>query len=208
MSEIILEARNLSLEYRSKSGFLKTFTHKALDNVSFQLKKGEVLGLTGRNGAGKSTLLKVLVGVLEPDSGEVIIAPNVSYSLLSLGLGFNPDLSGRDNAYLSCMLNGLSKADAKQLLGEIKDFSELGQFFEQPIRTYSSGMRSRLGFACGVLTEVDILMIDEVLSVGDKKFKEKAESVMLNKLKNNKSVIFVSHNAQQIKRLCDRTLEL
>lgn len=208
MSEIILEAKNLCLEYRSKSGFMKTFKHKALDNVSFQLKKGEVLGLTGRNGAGKSTLLKVLVGVLEPDSGEVIIPPNTSYSLLSLGLGFNSDLSGRDNAFLSCMLSGLSKSRTRQLIEEIKEFSELGDFFEQPIRTYSSGMKSRLGFACGVLTEVDILMIDEVLSVGDKRFKAKAESVMLTKLKNNKSVIFVSHNSQQIERLCDRVIEL
>lgn len=208
MSDVILEAKDLCLEYRTKAGLFKTFKHKALDNISLTLYKGEILGITGRNGAGKSTLLRVLAGVLEPDSGEVWIPDGVSCSLLALGLGFKPDLSGRDNAILSCILNGMSKSQALSRLDQIKQFTELGDFFEQPMRNYSAGMRSRLGFACGVLTDVDILLVDEALSVGDKHFKEKAEAIMIEKLKNNKSVIFVSHSEKQMERLCDRIIEL
>lgn len=208
MSEIILEAKNICLEYKTRINFFKTFKHTALNNISLKLYKGEVLGISGRNGAGKSTLLKVLAGIISPDSGEIIVGKNVTRSLLSLGLGFNLHLSGRDNAVLSCMLNGMTKKQSLNCVEKIKEFSELGDFFEQPVRTYSSGMRSRLGFATGVLTEVDILLIDEVLSVGDNKFKEKAEKAMLDKIKGHSTVVFVSHSIPQMERLCDRIINL
>lgn len=208
MGKVILEAKNISLEYRTKVGLFRTFRHKALNDFSFKLHEGEILGITGRNGAGKSTLLRVVAGVLTPDSGEVIVSPNITRSLLSLGLGFNAGLSGRDNAIIGCLWNGLSKKDSLVLIEGIKDFSELNDFFEQPVRTYSSGMRSRLGFATAIMTEVDILMLDEVLSVGDQEFKKKAEKAMLNKVKKSKSVIYVSHSEKRVSKLCDRIITL
>lgn len=208
MSEVVLEAKDISLSYRTRTNMFKVFEHKAVSNLSFKLYEGEVLGVVGKNGAGKSTLLKLLAGVLVPDSGEIVVKEGYSRSLLSLGLGFNGYLTGRDNAILSSMLNGYSKQEAKNMVEEIKTFSELGNFFEQPVRTYSNGMKSRLGFATGVLNNVDILMIDEILSVGDKRFKEKAQSVMLEKLRGQKSVLFVSHNQGQIDKLCTRVLDL
>ncbi|MES9844973.1 MAG: ABC transporter ATP-binding protein [Candidatus Sedimenticola sp. PURPLELP] len=208
MQKVILEARKITLEYRSRVGLFRTFRHKALSDFSLELREGEILGITGRNGAGKSTLLRVLAGVLIPDSGEVVVSPGVRRLLLSLRLGANADLTGRDNALLGCILNGLTKRRALTLLEEIKVFSGLGEFFEQPVRTYSSGMRSRLGFATAIQADVDILMLDEVLSVGDKDFKQLAEKAMLEKIKCSKSVIFVSHNEGRVSKICDRIISL
>lgn len=208
MSEVIIKAKNLCLEYKIKNGILSSFSHKALDNINLEIYKGEIVGITGRNGCGKSTLLKVLSGIYEPDSGEVWMPPGTTVAVLSLGLGFKPTLTGRDNALLSCMLNGYTKAEAKSLIVKIQEMCELGKFFNQPVKSYSSGMRSRLGFAINILLDVDVLMIDEVLSVGDKQFKEKAEKIILEKLKGNKTVLFVSHNKKQIERICSRTIEL
>ncbi|GAP74594.1 teichoic acid export ATP-binding protein TagH [Pseudoalteromonas sp. SW0106-04] len=208
MSNAIIELKRVSLEYRSRAGLFKRFTHKALDEVSFTVKRGEVFGVLGRNGSGKSTLLQVLAGVFKPDSGEVLVSPNVTRSLLTLGLGFNMQLSGRDNALISCMFNGYTKRDAKSKLEQIKDFAELEDFFEQPVKTYSAGMRARLGFATGLLLNVDILLIDEVLSVGDQNFKKKAEAALLSKMSGDQTVIFVSHSAAQVKKLCERCVWL
>ena len=208
MSQVILELKNVSIEYSSRVGLFKRFKHKALNNVSLKLEKGEVLGVLGGNGSGKSTLLQLLSGVLMPDEGQVYVEEQATRSLLTLGLGFNAQLSGRDNALISCLLNGLTKKESKAVLNEIKAFSELGDFFEQPVKTYSSGMRARLGFAAGLLLKVDILLIDEVLSVGDQDFKSKAEAALLDKMKGEQTVVFVSHNAQQIERLCQRCIWL
>lgn len=208
MTDVVLEFDKVTLEYKSRVGLLKSFTHKALNNVSFKVNRGEVIGITGPNGAGKSTLLKVAAGVLLPDYGRVISPKGTTKSLLSLGLGFSPDLSGRDNAILSCMLNGLTKKEVVNIIEEIKEYSELGDFFEQPVKTYSSGMKSRLGFSTGITTNVDILMIDEVLSVGDASFRKKAETTMLEKINSEQTVLFVSHNEEQVKRLCSRTISL
>ncbi|ABV37618.1 ABC transporter related [Shewanella sediminis HAW-EB3] len=205
----ILSVRNLTLEYQTRSGFLKLFTHKAIDNVSFEVQKGEVFGVLGRNGSGKSSLLKVLAGTIQPDSGEVICPPNTTRSLLALGLGFNNNLSGRDNALISCLLNGYSKQESQPIIEQVKAFAELGKFFEQPVKTYSAGMRSRLGFATAIFTQVDIMLIDETLSVGDSAFKLKAETALKEKITNNEqTIIFVSHSIQQIKKLCQRCLWL
>ncbi|WP_405127375.1 ABC transporter ATP-binding protein [Shewanella donghaensis] len=189
-------------------GFLQQFNYKAVDNVSFDIKRGEVFGILGRNGSGKSSLLKVLAGTLLPDSGNLTCGKEISRSLLALGLGFNNNLSGRDNALISCMLNGYTKKESIVLADEVGEFAELGDFFDQPVKTYSSGMRSRLGFASAIIAKVDILLIDETLSVGDNAFKQKAENALLNKISGEQTVIFVSHSIQQINKLCSRCLWL
>ncbi|MEO2267263.1 ABC transporter ATP-binding protein [Pseudoalteromonas sp. YIC-656] len=204
----IIELKNVTVEYSARAGLIKRFKHQALKGVSFSIERGEVFGVLGRNGSGKSTLLQVLAGILRPNEGDVVLGGEVSRSLLTLGLGFNNHLSGRDNALISCMLDGHSKRDAHSLLNEIKEFSELGHFFEQPVKTYSAGMRSRLGFATGLMLKVDLLLIDEVLSVGDAEFKAKAEKALLEKMKGEQTVIFVSHSAGQIQKLCTRCIWL
>lgn len=207
-SQPIIELKNVTLEYNTRVGLFKRFKHKALNNVSFTVNRGEVFGVLGGNGSGKSTLLQVLAGIFKPDVGLVEIDKLTTRSLLSLGLGFNNQLSGRDNALISCMLEGYNKAQAKELLEEIKVFSELGEFFEQPVKSYSSGMRARLGFATGLKIKVDLLLIDEVLSVGDANFKNKAEAALLEKMKGEQTVVFVSHSAAQVKKLCERCIWL
>lgn len=209
MSELVMQVRNVSLTYNTRLNLFKSFKHKALDNLSFDLRRGEVLGIIGGNGSGKSTLLQILSGVFQPDTGEVVTSPGTTRSLLTLGLGFNNELSGRDNVILSSMFNGYTKKDAIRAAEGIKEFSGLGRFFEQPVRTYSSGMRSKLGFSAGIVTHVDILMVDEVLAVGDKEFREKAEQAMLEKIGGSgQTVVFVSHSEQQVRRLCDRAIDL
>jgi lipopolysaccharide transport system ATP-binding protein len=138
----------------------------------------------------------------------MVVDKNISRSLLSLGLGFNPQLTGRDNAILSCMLSGYAKHEIKKKLEHIKEYSTLGNFFEQPVKTYSAGMRARLGFSTGVLTNVDILLIDETLSVGDQDFRKKAEKTLLDKMAGDLTVIFVSHSEVQMKNLCTRCIWL
>jgi len=208
MTSDIIRIENITLEYNSRAGLFKKFTHKALKDVSFSVKKGEILGILGKNGCGKSSLLQILAGILQPDSGKIILNKATTRSLLTLGLGFNPQLSGRDNALISCMLNGFSKKHTISKLEDIKEFSELGKFFEQPVKTYSAGMRARLGFATGILTDVDVLLIDETLSVGDQEFKLKAQQTLQEKINGDQTVIFVSHSIHQIKSICDRCIWL
>jgi len=205
-ADTFLSVNNISLKYKTRSGLFKRFEHVALNNISFELYKGETLGILGRNGCGKSSLLKILTGIIRPTSGHVNINKDITRSLLTLGLGFRKDLSGRDNAILSAMLGGLNKHDALQSLDEIKAFSELNDFFEQPVRTYSAGMRARLGFSTAIKTNVDILLIDEVLGVGDTHFKQKAQNHMTNKMNSDQTIVFVSHNLEQTQALCDRVI--
>jgi lipopolysaccharide transport system ATP-binding protein len=203
----ILQAKNISLTYKSSiRGFFSGFSHQALKDISFDLTKGETLGILGKNGGGKSTLLRILAGIINPTSGQVICPPGTSRALLSLGLGFMPNISGRENAVYAAMLQGATRKQAKSLLKEIADFTELGEFFDQPVDTYSSGMRARLGFATAMYTQVDILFIDEVLSVGDAHFRQKAEAAMMNKLTGTQTCVFVSHNSDQVNKVCDRAI--
>lgn len=204
----ILAAHGIGLAYREGGGLTKRSKFAALHDVSFTLNRGDNLGVLGRNGCGKSTLLRILAGIIDPSTGSVECAPDVTRALLSLGAGFNPYLSGRDNALLSAMLQGHSKEEALAMLPQIKEFSELGRFFEQPVKAYSSGMRTRLGFTAALFEGVDILLIDEVIAVGDPHFKAKAETAMEEKLRGTKTVVFVSHSVEQIARLCTRALWL
>lgn len=202
----ILEVKDLSLTYKTRKGFLKYFSHTAIKNISFELEKGETLGILGRNGVGKSTLLRILAGIVNPTSGTIKCDKDTTRALLTLGLGFMPQISGRENAMYSAMLQGATKSKAKSILKSVEEFSELGEFFDQPVDTYSSGMRARLGFATALITEVDILFIDEVLSVGDAHFRKKAEAAMLEKINSDQTVVLVTHSSDQINKICSRAL--
>ena len=182
--------------------------YRAFDGVEFELYPGERVGIVGRNGAGKSTLLRLMARIFAPTSGVVVWAPNTSVSLLSLGLGFRLDLTGRENALLSCLLQGHSKKAAKECLPGIEAFCELGQFFDQPVKTYSSGMRARLGFGTALLNRSSVILIDEILGVGDTAFRSKAREALKQQLTEERSVVIVSHADSQIKSLCERAVWL
>jgi lipopolysaccharide transport system ATP-binding protein len=206
--EALITLKDVGLYYKQSGAlFAPKKTHVALKSISFELYRGETLGILGRNGAGKSTLLRVLSGVLKPDAGT-ITNHGASISLLSLQAGFNMNLCGRDNAIISSMLQGRDCRLTDAELADICEYAELGKFFDMPVRTYSTGMRARLGFAISNLLSPDILLIDEVLSVGDAEFKKKAERTMMAKILSDQTVVLVSHSEEQIKRLCDRVLVL
>ena len=203
---VMLELDKASLSYHSSKATFDHGVHHVLDNVSLKVYEGETLGIIGRNGVGKTTMLRLMAGILAPNSGSVRQRPGKSSSLLTIGLGFRPDLSGRDNALLAAMLQGSTRKQAQSYLEDIKDFAELGDSFEEPVKTYSAGMRSRLGFTTALLTHVDILLIDEVLSVGDAQFREKAQRAMKERVSGDQTVVFVSHMDAQIEALCDRAI--
>lgn len=180
--------------------------YQALKNVSFVVEDGEILGVIGLNGSGKSTLLRTIAGVMKPDSGRVILYGK-SVSLLSFGLGLNRELSGRDNIFLSGLLMGFTKKEIEEKYDDIVEFSELGSAIQQPIKTYSSGMKSRLGFSIAAELGTDILLLDEIFSVGDIAFKRKSFAKMNEMITNEKkTVIIVSHNINSLKKLCNRVL--
>lgn len=204
--KVMLALDNVSLSYHSSRKSFDHGSHHVLDSVSLQVYEGETLGIIGRNGVGKSTLLRLMAGILAPTSGKVRQHPGKTSSLLTLGLGFRPDLSGRDNAMLAAMLQGASARQARSYLEEIKDFSDLGDSFEERVKTYSSGMLARLGFTTALKTHVDILLIDEVLSVGDVQFRKKAESAMKSRISGDQTVVFVSHMEKQVQEICNRAV--
>ncbi|WP_415878631.1 ABC transporter ATP-binding protein [Methylomonas sp. TEB] len=179
---------------------------KALDDVNFHINEGEVVGIIGHNGAGKSTLLKHLANISKPTKGEVIVKGSVA-PLIEVGAGVNPELTGRENIYLNGAILGIPKKIIQQKLDEIIDFSELEQFIDTPVKRYSSGMTVKLGFSIATSMEADILIVDEVLSVGDLAFQRKCFDRMENLIKHNKkTVLIVSHNIRQIERLCTRAI--
>ena len=179
----------------------------ALDHVSFDVKKGEVVGLIGHNGAGKSTILKVISGILRPTYGGVKVNANV-VPLLELGSGFDMEMTGRENIFLNGAILGYSEEFLKEKYDEIVAFSEIGDFIDIPIRNYSSGMTARLAFAIATVVEPEILIVDEVLSVGDANFQEKSKRRMLELMTGGATVLFVSHSLQQIREMCDRVVWL
>lgn len=197
--------KNLLFHLPSVLDSIKNSKYEALQDVSFDVYKGETLGIIGKNGAGKSTILGLMAGVLKPSGGRVIVKGQAS-ALLELGAGFHPELTGRENIVLNGVIMGLTKAKVLRKLDEIIAFSELGAFIDQPIRVYSSGMLARLGFSVVAHLDPDILLIDEILAVGDADFQKKCVDNMLGFKKSGVTIVFVSHAMEDVKKICDRTL--
>ena len=178
----------------------------ALRHVSFTVERGETVGIIGRNGSGKSTLLRVIAGIYPPDEGKVAVDGGVS-TLFGLGTGFNTELSGRDNIYLDGVMIGLTKEQIDGIIDAIIEFAELGDFIDMPVRTYSSGMRSRLGFAIAMHSDKDIMLIDEIMGAGDAAFRLKAEAEM-DRIMGEKTVLLVSHNMPTIEKFASKVIWL
>lgn len=185
--------------------FYKEF--KALQNIDLEIKKGDILGIIGFNGAGKSTMLKVVSGILKPTKGSVSINGTIA-PLIELGAGFDPELSGRENIYLNGAVLGISKKEMKNKIEEIIEFSELREFIDTPVKNYSSGMYARLGFSIATCIEPEILIVDEILSVGDYRFQEKSKKRIEDMMKKGTTIILVSHSIDDIKQLCNKVLWL
>jgi ABC-type polysaccharide/polyol phosphate transport system ATPase subunit len=178
-----------------------------LQGINAKIKKGEVVALIGTNGSGKSTLLKLLTKIIYPNKGTIETKGKLT-SLLELGAGFHPDFSGRENIYFNASIFGLTRKEIESRLDDIIEFSELGSFIDNPVRTYSSGMYMRLAFSVAINVDADILLIDEILSVGDEHFQNKCFDKMLELKKEGKTMVFVTHSMGAVKRLCDRTMWL
>lgn len=219
MAEYAIEVENLKICYKERKPFSikknllhgkreKTQVFEAVKDLSFKLEKGEILGLVGKNGSGKSTLLKAIAGIFTPDGGTIDLHGH-TVSLLAIGVGFQRELSGRENILLSGMLLGFTKEEVLRRTDEIIAFSELGDFIEKPIRTYSSGMYSKLSFAITAILETDIILIDEVLSVGDAHFRKKSYAKMRELIEQkDRTVLIVSHDRKTVAELCNKVLWL
>ena len=222
MSKTMIEVSDVTMRFRmnnDKIMSLKEFVttairgklnyneFTALSHVTFDVKKGETLGLIGRNGAGKSTLLKIISGILKPTEGTVNVHGNV-VPMLELGSGFDFDLTGKENIFLNGAILGYDEEFLKEKYDEIVDFSELGKFIEVPIRNYSSGMLTRLAFSVAAIVKPEILIVDEILSVGDAEFQAKSRARMMELMGGGTTVLFVSHNMEQIREMCKRVVWL
>lgn len=220
--EVLIDLKNVTMVFRLptqkvdniKEYFIKLVTRRlkyrefrALENVSLQVRKGESLGLIGRNGAGKSTLLKIIAGVLLPTKGKVAVNGSIA-PLINLGAGFDPEATGQENVYLNGAILGFSHKEMHKKYDRIVEFAELRDFMNVPIKNYSSGMLARLGFAIAVDVNPDILLVDEVLSVGDAPFRKKCQERIEAMRKSGTTYIFVSHSTDQVRKLCTHTVWL
>ena len=212
-----IEVKDLVISYQNlkKTSIKKTLLHLkrqkpdrfvAVKGISFYVREGEILGIIGKNGSGKSTTLNALAGIFSPDSGSIDLNGH-SISLLSIGVGFIREMTGRENITLSGMLLGFTEEQVKAKEQEIIDFAEIGEFIDMPVRTYSSGMYSKLAFSITAILETDIMLIDEVLSVGDQKFKKKSYEKMKSLISNkDRTVVIVSHSIETLKQLSDTVM--
>ncbi|MEZ7196965.1 ABC transporter ATP-binding protein [Pseudodesulfovibrio karagichevae] len=192
--------------FKVRQGLFRFRTYDALRDISLSINQGDTLGVIGNNGAGKSTLLKLIAGILVPDSGLIQYFQPASVALLSLQMGFNPQLSGRINAIINAMLIGFTREEAEARLDRIIEFAELREWIDSPLKTYSSGMQARLGFGVALEMSPDILLIDEVLGVGDQSFQQKSSRAMQEKMQSEQTIVFVSHDLATVKSLCNRCL--
>ncbi len=216
MGETALEVNHVSIDYKNlmhmsmhqallKKDVKRADIVRAVDDVSFSVEKGKILGIVGRNGSGKTTLLRSIAGIFRPDEGWIDTKGN-RVSLMAIGIGFNPNNTGRENILKSGMLLGCSLDYVKEHMEEIIEFSELGDFIERPVRTYSSGMYSKLSFAVTAILDTDIMLVDEVLSVGDEHFRKKSYKKMEDLMLSNRTVLIVSHATDTLKKFCDEVL--
>lgn len=216
MDNIALEVSHVSIDYRNlmhmsmhqsllQKGIKRTDIIRAVDDISFSVQKGKILGIVGRNGSGKTTLLRSIAGIFRPDEGYIDTKEN-RVSLMAIGIGFNPNNTGRENILKSGMLLGCDLEYVKERMDEIIEFSELGDFIERPVRTYSSGMYSKLSFAVTAILDTDIMLVDEVLSVGDEHFRKKSYKKMEELMMSNRTVLIVSHATDTLKKFCDEIL--
>lgn len=182
-------------------------TFWALKDVSFEVNKGEVVGIIGRNGSGKSTLLKIISGLFRPSEGEISVRGRI-VPMLELGSGFDPELTGRENVFLNGAILGYTEAFLKEQFDDILEFSELGEFIDMPLKTYSSGMMMRLAFSVATIVQPEILIVDEILAVGDEAFQRKSRAKMLELMGGGTTVLYVSHSLDQIRELCNRVIWL
>ncbi|QZY51160.1 ABC transporter ATP-binding protein [Leucobacter tenebrionis] len=212
--EDVCKSFNINHTHSFKESFVAWLKRKqlktsfnAVDHLSLQVAEGESIAIMGRNGSGKSTTLKLLSGVLRPDQGWVRTRGRIA-GLLEVGAGFHPDLSGRQNVYLNAAILGMSKEETDERFESILEFSEIGEFIDTEVKRYSSGMYARLGFSVAVHTEVDVLLVDEVLSVGDAQFRQKCDQKMMEMREQGKTMFIVSHSVSQVRRLCERGVVL
>ena len=221
MKENMIEVKNVSMKFNLgiekgfslKQGFVDMFKKKekinndfwALKNVNFDVEKGEVVGFVGSNGAGKSTLLKVIAGVMKPTKGKVSVYGNIC-PMIELGAGFDSQLTARENIYLNGAVMGYSKEFINSKFDEIVSFSELSEFLDVPIQNFSSGIIARLAFSIATIVDPEILIVDEILSVGDMAFQKKSEEKMLNMINGGTTVLFVSHSIDQIRNMCNKVV--
>ena len=218
MPDTVITVKDVKIRYRylkkisliksmfSLKKLAKTEYFEAVKGVSFEVKKGQILGIVGKNGSGKSTLLRAIAGIFSPDEGYIDLHGH-TISLLSIGVGFQAALTGRENIYLSGMLLGFEREKIEEKIDEIIEFSELGVFIDRPVQTYSSGMYSKLAFSITAILETEIMLIDEVLSVGDAKFRKKSYEKMKSLIDDkNRTVLIVSHSTETLQKLCDNIL--
>ncbi|MDO4283025.1 MAG: ABC transporter ATP-binding protein [Clostridia bacterium] len=219
-NDVVIKVQNLTKEFviwEDKAYFLKEKLgnlkrnkkrkHVVLHDISCEINKGQTVALIGVNGSGKSTLLKLMTKIIYPEKGTIDIKGKIS-SLLELGAGFNTDFTGRENIYFNASMYGLGRKDVDKIIDKIIEFSELGKFIDSPVRTYSSGMYMRLAFSIAVNVQADVLLIDEILAVGDAHFQAKCLNKMQELKKQGKTMVFVSHNISQVKSFCDRAIWL
>jgi lipopolysaccharide transport system ATP-binding protein len=203
----IVSLKNVGIYYSRRQGFFKRDRFWALRDVSFDLYAGETLGIIGRNGVGKSTLLRVLAGIISPNIGRILVhRQSLRISLISLGAGFTPFLTGRENAILGGMMLGATKREILSRIDDILTFSELNGFFDEPVNTYSNGMRARLGFSVAYHIDPDVILLDEVLGVGDEAFRSKSTAAMKERIRSEKTVVLVSHSVPLVREVCDRLI--
>jgi|TARA_B100001741_G_C16548927_1_gene598299 lipopolysaccharide transport system ATP-binding protein len=205
---VVMRLDGITLEYPVPRQYRKeNIQPSGVRNISLKIKQGEVLGIIGRNGSGKSTLLKMMAGVFPPDAGTIATRGSVSL-LAGVGVGFHKELTGRENAYLYGALMGRTTEQIDRLIEEIQSFAELDHHFDRPIRTYSSGMKSRLGISVATAFKPDLLLIDEVLGVGDASFRKKSEKRVKDMISESGTVVIVSHSLGMLKTICDRIIVL
>ena len=216
MSKIALDVQHVSIDYKdlshmslhqslTKDGIKKVNIVHAVQDVSFTVNQGEILGIVGKNGSGKSTLLRSIAGIFQPDKGKIDTKGN-RVSLMAIGIGFNGNNTGRENILKSGMLLGCQLDYIKEHMNEIIEFSELGEFIDRPVRTYSSGMYSKLSFAVTAILDTDIMLVDEVLSVGDEHFRKKSYKKMEDLMLSDRTVLIVSHATDTLKKFCNKIL--